>query len=489
MFHPRSRRVAGSGAIALLFLLTATACAAGGRPARDDAVSVVARGADRTLGAHTFRFEATMGSDGFSSVMSGVVDLDQNLAGSAVGAGGLFPADQIMTQDGKVYQRREVLPRWAADVTTPWALIDGPELARKAGGKTVGLTAPAPGDPLLANGFDPATLLTSLRKTAERVERGSDETVRGVATTRYEVSLKPEQFLPDDMPAGFSAADVPVMHRAMAIWVGDDGLVRRIEDRISYALPGQAPGGPFTSKVEFFDFGIPVDLRVPAASETTDITDDAPTVTVPTPDPILPTTVKVWSAVASGAVDRFRWTLERGTATEGSVCNRLRVDPPVKVPAWTGTSALPSSLPSITPSAPPDPSVTPIAGLLSPSGQPYAVPPIPDSPDDTTGSLADAATVLGAGVGCDDPWNSAKGFVADADGLSWFFGDVPPGAEQGTARFADGTETPVPFRDGLFVLVHRSEPALKDLTFTRHGQPLQTCTVQADAAPLNLPPC
>jgi hypothetical protein len=133
--------------------------------------------------------------------------------------------------------------------------------------------------------------------------------------------------------------------------------------------------------------------------------------------------------------------------------------------------------------------VTPIAGLLSPSGEPYAVPPPPAFPGLADGPPADATTVPGAGIGCDALWGTSHGFVVDAGGLGWLFGTVPPGAEQGTARFANGTETPVPFHDGLFVLVHPAQPPLKDVVFTRHGQALLSCDLSTGDAPFQLPPC
>jgi hypothetical protein len=487
-----SRRVAGLGSITLV-LVSASACASGGGAAAgDDAVSVVARGADRTLGTHTFRFEVTFGADGQTSVMSGVADLDRKLAGSALGAGGTFPPDQLMTEDGKLYQRREFLPRWAAGVITPWALLDGPELLRKAGGPSDGDGASTgPGGRLSGSGFDPTTMLASLRKTADRVERSGRDVVRGVPTTRYAVSFKPERPVPADLPEGLSARDIPVINRAMTIWVDDDGLVRRIDDRTRSALEGESREPSFTSTVEFFDFGIPVDLRLPAPHDVTDITDETPTLSLRTPDPELSKSVRSWSTVTSGTVGRSRWTLERGTSSDGAVCARLRVDPPVQVPAWNGVAPLSQApaMPGSPPPLPPDPTVTPIAGLLPSSGEPPAVPPVPFPTGRIAGPPADASTVPGVGISCDDVLWSALGVVADAGGLGWIFGSVPPGADQATARLADGTETAVPFHDGLFVVVHPSGSRLVEVAFLRHGQRLLSCQPPPDGAPSEMPPC
>src|SRR2546423_5416733 len=122
MPEPHSRRTA-SAVIVGFMLLSLSGCAQGGGAGGDDAVSVVARGADRTLGAHTFRFEATMGGDGQPVVLSGAADLDRKVEGTAFGRGGACPPDFIMTEDRESSQRRGLLPR-SFDVKTPWAVAD-----------------------------------------------------------------------------------------------------------------------------------------------------------------------------------------------------------------------------------------------------------------------------------------------------------------------------------------------------------------------------
>jgi len=92
----------------------------------------------------------------------------------------------------------------------------------------------------------------------------------------------------------------------------------------------------------------------------------------------------------------------------------------------------------------------------------------------------DSSTVPGTGVGCGDFLTTAHGYTTDAGGLGWFFGVLPPGAQEAKVRFAGGGETPVPFHDGLFVIVHPATQHLEELLFTRHGHDLLVCKPPPD---------
>jgi hypothetical protein len=187
---------------------------------------------------------------------------------------------------------------------------------------------------------------------------------------------------------------------------------------------------PMQSTVEFFDFGVPVDLKVPAPSETTDITTRwVELMTTHSSETTESSSVRSWATVTAGKVGSTRWTFQQGKAANGSVC-------------------------------------TP--GL----------------------DKVDSSTVPGTGVGCGDFLTSAHGQTTDAGGLGWIFGVVPPGAEQATVRFGGGAETPVAFHDGLFVIVHPASQRLEQLVFTRHGQDLHVCKPRSDQAGIpTLPLC
>jgi hypothetical protein len=498
-----SRGAARFGAIGLL-LLSLSGCAGGGGTGSgtgaDDAVSVVVGGAERTLGARTFRYEmrGSGGESGRLFVHSGVVDFDRKLFGMVQAPGGRLPVDDIFTADGKTYRRAELFPR-SLEIKTPWATLDHKVMA-----DALGIEGPVaePGDKEAE--FDPATMLEELRKDAERVDRDGTEVVRGVATTRYAVTLKPkpEAKTPADPDEPPQPEQGP-----MTIWVGEDGLVRRLETRVVIPAFGGSPAQEMQSTVEFFDFGVPVDLKVPAPSETTDVTTRWVELmkTHVSSDATAPSSVRSWSTVTTGKVGSTRWTFQQGKAANGSVCTRLRLDPPVQIPSSSGIPPVPSMPPGFAGSAPPSSQAPPpplppevlatLASGGSGSAPPFSqVPPPPPlvAPD---GSIVpfppvrpptsgpedvDSSTVPGTGVGCSDFLTSAHGFIADAGGFGWLFGVVPPGAQEAKARFAGGAEAPVTFHDGLFVIVHSASQRLEQLVFTRHGQDLQVCKPPSD---------
>ena len=496
----RRRGAARFGAIAVL-LLSLSGCAQGGGAgsgASEDAVSVVVGGAERTLGARTFRFEMRnpRGEDGLF-VASGVVDLDRKLFGMVQAPGGRLPVDDIFTDDGKTHRRAELFPR-SLEIKTPWATLD-----MKAMAVGLGIEGPVaePGD--RQPGFDPATMLEEIRKEAERVDRNGTEVVRGVATTRYAVTLKPK---PKPKPP--ATADEPPQPEQgpMTIWVGEDQLVRRVDTRTIIPAMGESPSQEMQAVVEFFDFGIPVNLEPPRPSETTDITtrwvEMMKTHSLGTTDW---SSVRSWSTVTRGKLGATRWAFEQGKAGSGSVCTRLRLDPAVQVssmsglpgapgapPAFSASGPLPSQMPP--PPLPPDmvamlpsgESGSPPATLVAPDGSIVPFPPMPQTPGP---EHEDSSSASGTGVGCGDFFTSAHGFATDVGGLGWIFGVVPPGAQQANVRFAGGTETPVAFHDGLFVIVHPASQHLEQLVFTRHGQNLLLCKPQPGPGSINLPPC
>ena len=494
------RGVARFGAIAL-GLLSLSGCAqgvgTGSDATADDAVSVVVGGADRTLGTRTFRYEmrSSGGEQGWMFTHSGVVDLDRNLFGMAQAPGGRLPVDDIFTDDGKTYRRAELFPR-SLEIKTPWATLD-----HKATAAALGIEGPVaePGDE--QSDFDPATMLEELRKDAERVDRNGTEVVRGVATTRYAVTLKPK-------PKPSTNPDEPPQPEQgpMTIWVGEDELVRRLETRTIIPAFGTSPAQETQATVEFFDFGVPVDLKVPTPSETTDITARwVELMKAHSSGTTDGSSVRSWSTVTTGKVGSTRWTFQQGTAATGSVCTRLRLDPVLLVSSSSGFPPVPSVPPEFGSAAPPASLVPPpplppdvlatlgssgsgstLATLVAPDGSIVPFPPMPPTPGL---EKVDSSSVPGTGVGCGDFFTSAHGSTTDAGGLGWIFGVVPPGAQHATVRFAGGTKTPVAFHDGLFVIVHAASQRLEQLMFTRHGEDLLVCKPRPDEAGIALPFC
>jgi hypothetical protein len=136
-----------------------------------------------------------------------------------------------------------------------------------------------------AFGSDPSSFLQFLEGVG-KVDQVGQEDVRGVHTTHFAGSYSLEDALaalPADQQdkarrafesLGLSddAKSTPIPFDA---WVDDDGLVRRIETTFDPSLVGAtgkpSPVGQTTTRVEFYDFGAPVDIQIPSDDEVHDI--------------------------------------------------------------------------------------------------------------------------------------------------------------------------------------------------------------------------
>jgi hypothetical protein len=99
--------------------------------------------------------------------------------------------------------------------------------------------------------LSPVTLLAMLRAASRETERIGEEDVRGVPTVEYRLTVHCEEA---DLVCEGESAPVDV-------WIDDEGLVRRL------FLDANGMAGT----VEFFDFGIDVDIQPPAADQVDDI--------------------------------------------------------------------------------------------------------------------------------------------------------------------------------------------------------------------------
>jgi hypothetical protein len=97
--------------------------------------------------------------------------------------------------------------------------------------------------------LSPQRLLSMLRTASSETEHIGEQEVRGEATVRYRLTVECES-------AQLSCAgSAPV-----DVWIGDDGVVRRI------ALEDD----DWTATFEFFDFGTDVDIDAPPADQVVD---------------------------------------------------------------------------------------------------------------------------------------------------------------------------------------------------------------------------
>ncbi|MDX6689943.1 MAG: hypothetical protein QOG15_1400 [Solirubrobacteraceae bacterium] len=130
---------------------------------------------------------------------------------------------------------------------------------------------------------DPTQALRYLEAASGDVKRVGAERVRGVDTTHYRATIDLLRYA-DVVPANERASVRHTMSQIvklagadsfpMEVWIGQDGVVRRMRQRIRTLV---APGirGTIDQRIELFDFGTRVRLQLPPPDEIEDATDSA----------------------------------------------------------------------------------------------------------------------------------------------------------------------------------------------------------------------
>ncbi len=123
----------------------------------------------------------------------------------------------------------------------------------------------------LGGGESPTAALAQLRGSKDAKKLGT-ETVDGVQTTHYRVKVNLDAALARATPKQRQAVQqllraaredgVDVTPTKVDVWIGDDGLVRRLTEKL---------GTVGTVTMTFSDYGAPVQIEAPPASETSDL--------------------------------------------------------------------------------------------------------------------------------------------------------------------------------------------------------------------------
>lgn len=204
------------------------------------------------------------------------MDFGSMFAGIAESAGETMPPGfdepMQMVVDGRtIYMRMPMLDMLTG--TSGWLSATADDLA--VGGDALGLSGAT---------SSPSQMLEMLRGIAGDVEEKGRDEVRGVDTTRYGAVLDFDEVLANvpaeqreqmeaqlDQIGGMGLESVPV-----DVWVGDDGLPRRLQ--MAFDGMGAALGvpGSATMTLELFDWGEPVSIEVPSADDVTPLIDVMP---------------------------------------------------------------------------------------------------------------------------------------------------------------------------------------------------------------------
>jgi hypothetical protein len=262
----------GLAGVLLALALVAAGCGSGGSLALDP----VASAADRTLDKGTGRFDlqtaftlpllgrATVSGEGSFDNAKQAMDVTLNVNG--IGAGMPTSVELRLLQQA-MYVQLEGLP---AGGQLPngksWVKVDLERALKKLGVDLANLGV----------GQSPTGVLAQLRGSTNTQKVGT-ETVDGVRTTHYRGTVDVQDAL-DQATAKerktlqrlldeAKAHGVDATSTTFDVWVGDDGLVRRLTQRVGNV-------GHLT--MTFSDYGEPVHIEAPAADATVDLSDLSP---------------------------------------------------------------------------------------------------------------------------------------------------------------------------------------------------------------------
>jgi hypothetical protein len=173
---------------------------------------------------------------------------------------------ELRSVDGVTYMKLPALTKLLGGKGTDWASFSVPSGGSPFGGATA----------------DPSAFLDYLRGAGGTVEDKGTEQVRGDDTTHLATTFTPRTALanvPDQYKDQVQKAlgslgdgsdtflDTPL---PIDVYIGSDGLVRRISMALQLPIAGQSFEG--TMQIDFFDFGTTVDVQAPPADQVTDLT-------------------------------------------------------------------------------------------------------------------------------------------------------------------------------------------------------------------------
>jgi hypothetical protein len=201
----------------------------------------------------------------------GEMTLSMDLSGlpDAARVGGGGSSEQHMIFDGLTFYMSS--PALAASLPAGkrWIKIDVTELGKQAGVDF--------GSLIQGGSQDPTQVLQYLKAASGDVRKVGTEKVRGTRTTHYKATIdfnKVADTLPADRRAAVRATMRELIRLAgtskapMEVWIGDDGVLRRMTNTVTSNFDGQRT--TITQRIELYDFGTKVDVKIPRASESID---------------------------------------------------------------------------------------------------------------------------------------------------------------------------------------------------------------------------
>lgn len=252
----------------------------------DAAVAALRAAPDAAAEAGSGRFEMTMSFDtpegsfeivatgGFTGTqMTMEMDLGAAFADMAAVSGEPVPPglDEpvLMVSDGTaMYLRFPMYDSFTGG--EKWLSMDFEELGIAS--ETLGLGA---------GGSNPAQMLEALRGVADDLEPIGEDEIRGVPVAGYAATIDMAKAIEqapaatrDMLEAAFEGADAAGIRFPVEIWIDGEGLPRRMVVDLSDVMAATGAGsGSASVATDFFDYGTPVDVQIPDASDTVPFTD------------------------------------------------------------------------------------------------------------------------------------------------------------------------------------------------------------------------
>ena len=209
--------------------------------------------------------------------LQGEGDLTHRLIDMSV-VSGPGTGSETRVVDGVLYEKLAPSQPRSPAITTPWVSVAA---ALPNGTGTV---------PGLQGGSDPTQTLTQLESLSNGAVTGADKLgstdIRGVSTDEYRLNLDVAKAQAQAQAGaasigGLTGGTLPAMEfhaLAITVWVDAEGLIRRQEvtEDISASVRGIDARVRGDITMDFWDFGVPVDIQAPPSSQVTPITSLAP---------------------------------------------------------------------------------------------------------------------------------------------------------------------------------------------------------------------
>jgi hypothetical protein len=261
-------------AIAAGSVIALAGCGSTGTSSKtSDAGAAVVRAANVTGSSSAYRFQATMS-------ISGSTSLKATLSGTILGAasrGEIALRESVLGHSINISERYSGKTYWISASGIPGAskLTSKPWLKYNVGSTLNQLGVGG----LPGSGSNPTQFLTYLKAVGADAQKLGTQTIHGVATTRYAVSVNLNNYARLVPAAGRPAARQSIQRLIatigsstihMQVWVDHDHFARQLFLSFPECVAQQHLR--FGMTIDMFDFGTSAPVTLPTGSQSYDIT-------------------------------------------------------------------------------------------------------------------------------------------------------------------------------------------------------------------------